>query len=70
MRSMREAPGREGRAWDGNHLRQMQDPERGAVISPIHCDICGAVMVSRQCKIRCPNCGYTRDCSDPVCINS
>ena len=29
------------------------------------CDICGAVMLEKQCKIRCPNCGYTRDCSDP-----
>lgn len=29
------------------------------------CEICGYRMVSRQCKIRCPNCGYTRDCSDP-----
>jgi len=26
---MREAPGREGRARDGHHLRPMQDPERG-----------------------------------------
>ena len=29
------------------------------------CEICGFRMLSRQCKIRCPNCGYTRDCSDP-----
>ena len=29
------------------------------------CEICGFRMVSRQCKIRCPNCGYTQDCSDP-----
>ena len=29
------------------------------------CDICGNRMVERQCKIRCLNCGYTRDCSDP-----
>ena len=29
------------------------------------CDICGARMIERQCKILCPNCGYTRDCSDP-----
>ena len=29
------------------------------------CDICGAEMVEQKCKIRCPNCGYTRDCSDP-----
>ena len=29
------------------------------------CEICGAQMVQRQCKISCPNCGFTRDCSDP-----
>ncbi len=29
------------------------------------CDICGSQMYERQCKIICPNCGYTRDCSDP-----
>jgi rubrerythrin len=29
------------------------------------CEICGTRMLQRQCKIRCPNCGYTRDCSDP-----
>ena len=29
------------------------------------CDICCAQMNERNCKISCPNCGYTRDCSDP-----
>jgi rubrerythrin len=29
------------------------------------CDICGTRMFEKHCKIRCPNCGYTRDCSDP-----
>lgn len=29
------------------------------------CEICGAQMIQRQCKITCPNCGFTRDCSDP-----
>lgn len=29
------------------------------------CEICGTLMLQRQCKIRCPNCGFTRDCSDP-----
>lgn len=28
-------------------------------------EICGSRMLSVKCKIRCPNCGYTRDCSDP-----
>lgn len=31
-----------------------------------HCDICGfPLAIERHCKIICPNCGYTRDCSDP-----
>ena len=32
MQPLREAPGREGRAGDGYHLRPMQDPERGGVM--------------------------------------
>ena len=31
-----------------------------------HCELCGfALSLERHCKIICPNCGYTRDCSDP-----
>ena len=29
------------------------------------CEICGSTMIERSCKIKCPNCGFTRDCSDP-----
>ena len=29
------------------------------------CEICGGHMVEQKCKTRCPNCGFTRDCSDP-----
>ncbi|HEX9708916.1 MAG TPA: hypothetical protein VGB42_02980 [Candidatus Thermoplasmatota archaeon] len=29
------------------------------------CWVCGAVMREIKCKIMCPHCGYTRDCSDP-----
>ncbi len=29
------------------------------------CDICGAAMQDIHCKLICPRCGYTRDCSDP-----
>ena len=39
--------------------------ETAAVDDGLTCEICGARMVQRQCKIRCLNCGYTRDCSDP-----
>ena len=30
------------------------------------CDLCGYYPVQEvHCKLRCFNCGYTRDCSDP-----
>lgn len=29
------------------------------------CDLCGARMVERHCKLVCTTCGYQRDCSDP-----
>ena len=31
----------------------------------LNCEICGCAMIEQKCKIRCPNCGFTRDCSDP-----
>lgn len=29
------------------------------------CNVCGEQMQEIHCKIICPRCGYTRDCSDP-----
>jgi carbonic anhydrase/acetyltransferase-like protein (isoleucine patch superfamily) len=29
------------------------------------CDLCGAPMLDRHCKLVCTACGYQRDCSDP-----
>lgn len=29
------------------------------------CDLCGAPMDERHCKLLCLRCGYQRDCSDP-----
>jgi hypothetical protein len=29
------------------------------------CWVCGTPTREIQCKIVCPHCGYTRDCSDP-----
>lgn len=57
--------------------RSERDPEPGVVDradydpgydpgAPIPCERCGAIMVyTAACKLRCPACGYTRDCSDP-----
>jgi predicted RNA-binding Zn-ribbon protein involved in translation (DUF1610 family) len=30
-----------------------------------HCERCDEQMEETHCKIICPNCGMTRDCSDP-----
>jgi len=37
----------------------------GASAGPPVCDVCGAPMYERHCRIICPRCGYQRDCSDP-----
>lgn len=29
------------------------------------CWVCGYPTLETHCKIVCPNCGFTRDCSDP-----
>jgi len=29
------------------------------------CDLCGAPMLDRHCKLACPRCGYLWDCLDP-----
>lgn len=34
--------------------------------APVACEVCGGEMLyTASCKLRCPRCGYTRDCSDP-----
>jgi hypothetical protein len=40
---------------------------RAARLDPdtFHCDLCGAPMLNRHCKLLCLQCGYQRDCSDP-----
>jgi hypothetical protein len=30
------------------------------------CELCGGVVIKRHCKYICQECGYIRDCSDPV----
>lgn len=31
----------------------------------VPCELCGAPVLERHCKIVCRNCGFMRDCSDP-----
>lgn len=39
---------------------------RPGVTEWVHtCERCGQRMAEQHCKIVCPRCGYTRDCSDP-----
>lgn len=45
-----------GRSQDG----PPPPPEEGPP-----CDLCGAPMLERHCKLLCLSCGYVRDCSDP-----
>ena len=51
--------------------RPVAEPVRARFFEPreipaVHeCELCGTVMYDHNCKIVCPNCGYTRDCSDP-----
>lgn len=46
-----------------------QGVSQGGPTPPIeageHCDVCGAPMYGRHCKLVCATCGYLRDCSDP-----
>jgi hypothetical protein len=45
-------------------ISDRRKPGGGASATPI-CDLCGAPMIDRHCKLTCPVCGYQRDCSDP-----
>lgn len=64
-------PGREPADRPGPESRDGPDMESGPDGEPAQergeyvCDICGAAMLERHCKILCPVCGYQRDCSDP-----
>ncbi len=51
-------------ASDSGVVRVMRKPASDKSYE-LNCEICGATMIERNCKIRCPNCGFTRDCSDP-----
>ena len=35
-------------------------------MEPVICEVCGGEMTyTASCKLKCPRCGYMRDCSDP-----
>ena len=36
-----------------------------AIDPPGKCILCGGETRDNSCKVKCRNCGYTRDCSDP-----
>ena len=52
-------PTEERVAWMLTGTRR--DPEE----TDPRCDLCGAPMLERHCKLVCVQCGYQRDCSDP-----
>jgi hypothetical protein len=56
-------------ARGGRHYVELSREYRAAGIgvpdSAPRCDLCGAPMLDRHCKLVCTACGYQRDCSDP-----
>lgn len=56
-----------------NNRNHAAEPHTATMTAPapptghVHwqCDICGIVMLDLHCKLRCTNCGFMRDCSDP-----
>lgn len=56
-------------ARGGQHYVDLSRQYRAAGIglpsTTPRCDLCGAPMLDRHCKLVCPSCGYQRDCSDP-----
>ncbi|WP_376793209.1 hypothetical protein [Thermoflexus sp.] len=40
-------------------------PEAQDALEDRQCEVCGFPMEEIHCKLRCPNCGRMRDCSDP-----
>jgi hypothetical protein len=55
------APGGPGSPVDRADYDPAYDPE-----APVLCEVCGGEMYyTAACKLKCPRCGYMRDCSDP-----
>ncbi|TVP56074.1 MAG: hypothetical protein EA351_08890 [Gemmatimonadales bacterium] len=53
----RAHPGKPGQADQAGDPAELE--------ATFHCDLCGAPMLNRHCKLQCLQCGYQRDCSDP-----
>lgn len=56
--------GQRGGPADAHDAASAGDPA-GEEEQVFPCDLCGAAMINRHCKLACPQCGYQRDCSDP-----
>lgn len=64
---MREEDGGSGGSEEGELLpdRVDFDPDYDPD-APVFCEVCGGRMYyTAACKLKCPACGYARDCSDP-----
>ena len=59
----RVQPGAPSQPGEPNQPSQAGD--QGEQEATFHCDLCGAPMLNRHCKLQCLRCGYQRDCSDP-----
>jgi hypothetical protein len=58
-------PGPEERRVDVPVDRADYDPDYDPE-APVACEVCGGEMYyTASCKLKCPRCGYMRDCSDP-----
>jgi hypothetical protein len=62
--SDRASEGRQHGAGDGERPSEARGAAPSDGGGPV-CDLCGAPMIDRHCKLTCPTCGYQRDCSDP-----
>lgn len=58
-------PAKETRPQGPGPSTRRERSERARLATAQICERCGFAMYDRHCKVLCPNCGYTRDCSDP-----
>ena len=49
----------------GDGAPAVADSWRYSAQEDTYCWLCGGPVTKRHCKISCPRCGFTRDCSDP-----